>query len=239
MSLLTICQQVARSIPTEIPTVIINSSNDTAKLLLAVAQDAGESLANRAPWVALVKEHTFSTVASTRDYDLPSDFHHLVNDTVWDRTNYWDMRGPLSPQQWQVYRSSILGSAATTFKRYRIRDVSGTVKFSIDPLPSSADSLVFEYVSNAWCTDSGGTAQDAWAADTDVPVLDEYLIRLQMKWRMLKRLGMAYGEEYEESERETSRAVARDGGAPAISTTGPAPLHLIGNCNIPETGFGS
>lgn len=240
MSLLTICQHVARNIPVEVPASIVGNTDETASLLYACAQDEGEALARRHNWVTLTKEHTFTTTADTADYSLPSDFARLVNYTLWDRANYERMRGPLSPQQWQEYKSSVLSDSATTYKNFRIRDVSGTTKFSIFPTPdTSSETLVFEYVSDQWCEDSDGTGQSAWAADSDVGVLDEYLMRLGIKWRYLKRLGMDYRDEKEEYEYAVRTAMARDGGAPILSLNSRNMSGLIGPNNVPDTGFGS
>lgn len=240
MSLLSICQGVARVTPVEIPTVIVGSTNETASLLLACAQDEGEALSRRTDWVTQTKEHTFTTTSGVADYALPSDYRWLVGDTVWDRANYWDMRGPLSPQQWQAHKSSILANTATTWKRYRIRSVSGTVMFSIHPTPdTSSETLVYEYGSKNWCKSSGGTGQTSWMADTDEGILDEYLIRLGVKWRFLKRLGLAYEEERLEYEDQVERAIAKDGGAPVLDLSKRPVLHLLGSQNVPETGYGS
>ena len=162
MSLLTICQSAAKMVPVAAPTVIVGSANETSSLLLACAQAEGKALARRYNWLSLVKEHTFNTVASQEDYSLPSDFKHLVNQTLWDRNNFESIRGPLSAQQWQEYKSSVLATTNTVWKRFRIRDVSGTVKFSIHPTPDSIETQVFEYVSGDWCETSGGTGQSSW-----------------------------------------------------------------------------
>lgn len=238
MTLLAICQHVARITPVAVPTVIVGSSDQTASLLLACAQDEGESLARTFNWLDMVTEHTFSTVAAQADYDLPSDFRNLVNQTLWDRDNFEELRGPLSPQEWQRYKSSVLADSVTTWKRYRIRNVAGAVKFSIDPTPDSVETLVLEYASNAWCKSSGGTLQAEWLADTDTGVLDEYLMRLGIQWRFLKRLGMSYEDERVEYDREVSQAKARDGGAPVLMLSGRRRLQLIGPQNVPDSGFG-
>ena len=217
MSLLTICQQVARSIPVKAPTVIVGSSDETSSLLLSRAQAEGKALQRAHNWLALVKEHTFVTVSGTANYDLPSDFHRIENQTLWDRSDFQRIRGPLSAQEWQVFKSSNLGSGVV-HRRFRIRDVSGTVKFSIDPTPSaSGETLVFEYVSANWCQSSGGTSQSAWTADTDTGVLDEYLIELGVLWRTLRRLGMEASAEMAEYNVQMAQAIARDGGAPILS----------------------
>ena len=240
MSLLTICQNAARySGATEIPTVIAGSSNDTASMLFACADLAGKELARRYNWLELVTEYTFSTVASQQDYDLPSDYKRAVNLTWWDRTNFTQVEGPLSPQQWQEQTSSVLAQTSTTWKKYRIRKVSGSTKISLFPTPDAADNLVFEYASTSWCESSGGTGQDSWQADTDVGRLDEHLIELGTIWRFLDRMGLDYGMAKIEYEREVNRSIARDGGAPVINISRDSSVNLINSKNVPDTGFGS
>jgi hypothetical protein len=314
MSLLSICQSVAADIPVDVPTIIIGSSDGTARLLLACAQREGKALARRPSlgWVSQITEHTFTTFALTTtgnvtsgsliltglgsttgvtpgmtangsglltnspvasvdsssqitlsagftpvsdeiatditigqgDYALPSDFERMVDETLWDRSRFWQMRGAMTPQQWQLYKSSPIGRASIQ-RRWRIRLATGatagaTPVFSIDPVPSDNGSLlVFEYVSNAWCKSAGGTAQTAWAADTDVGILDEYLIELGITWRMLERLGMDYTAAYSEYSQEVDKAVAADGGTSVIDMTPSGGTFLLNWTNIPETGYGN
>lgn len=172
------------------------------------------------------------------DYALPSDYERLVDNTLWDRSRFWSMRGPMSPQQWQLYKSSVIGRASIQ-RRFRIRSIGGAQYFSIDPVPTdNGSSLVFEYVSNAWCQSQGGVRQMTWEADTDTGVVDEYLITLSTRWRMLRRLGMSYAEEFDEFEREINKAMAADGGAAILNLTPDDNLTLIGPWNLPETNFG-
>jgi hypothetical protein len=42
-------------------------------------------------------------------------------------------------------------------------------------------------------------------ANTDVPIFDEYLVKLGILWRWLKRSGLDYTEEYNEYERELKK----------------------------------
>lgn len=239
MTLLTICQQAANSVPINAPAGIYGNPDETATLLLACAENEGQALARRYNWLSLVTEHTFNTVPGQEDYSLPADYRHLVNETLWDRDNFESIRGPLSSGQWQEYKSSVLATTNTVWKRFRIRNVSGVKKFSIHPEPDSIDSLVFEYVSGNWCESTGGVGQSSWQADDDTGVLDEYLLGLGIKWRLLNRLGMAYDEEREEYDREVRLAVARDGGAPPVNIAGRKSYGLLGPGNVPDTGYGA
>ena len=310
-TLLQMCNHVADACGIARPGSVIGSSTDTARIMLASAQDEGESLTRRSPtgWVDLVREHAFqttgitgettfiivnglidntdvsflsdgievgsivvntttgatSTVVSVESNEyimladdiftgfsgdgyrifvnwesLPDDYKYLVDDTLWDRNNYWEMRGPLNPRQWQIYKSSVLGDTATTRRRWRIANINGGGKrFYIDPTPTSVDDLVFEYMSNGWCQSDGGTPQAEWLKDDDTVVLDEFLFRLGLKWRVLNRLGLDYLEEKDEYETEVENAIGRDTGGDELSLTGPSPISLLTTCNVADTGFGS
>lgn len=242
-TLLQMCQHVANAAGIGQPASIIGNSAETARQMLAAAQDQGESMVRASPdgWVDLVREHTFTTLATVAGYALPSDFKYLVDDTLWDRNNYWEMRGPLNPRQWQVYKSSVLGDTATTRRRWRLQNLDGNgKKFYIDPTPPDAgETLVFEYMSTGWCKSAGGTPQTEWKQDTDEIVLDEYIYRLGLKWRILNRLGLDYAEEKLEYEDELANAIGRDTGGDVLSLTGPPPISLLTTCNVPDTGFGS
>jgi hypothetical protein len=171
------------------------------------------------------------------DYPLPSDYQRALDNTMWDRARFWAMRGPQSPQQWQLYKSSVIGRASIQ-RRYRFIEIEGAPHFSIDPVPTDNGSqLVFEYVSNAWCESDTGTHQTQWEADTDVGILDEYLMGLGVRWRMMRRLGFSYAEERDEYDRECMKAMAKDGAQAILDLTPSDVLHLIGPFQVQESNF--
>lgn len=173
------------------------------------------------------------------DYPLPSDFERAIDNTFWDRTRYWAMRGPQSPQQWQLYKSSVIGKA-TIQRRYRFLEIAGAQYISIDPTPFDNGSyLVFEYTSNAWCKSATGTPQTSFLADSDVGILDEYLIQLGVLWRTLRRLGLSYSDELADYERQVDKALGQDGAAGLLDLTPIENLSLIGPWNIQDGYFPS
>jgi hypothetical protein len=307
MSLLTICQAACNIAPIAAPTSIVGNSDQTALLLLALANQAGQEIARRPQggWVSMIREYEFVTqaieeqggavanvggvgvisglldttgitpyawvasgtglptnalvtaVTSTTvtinqavdedtggsyefgqaSYALPSDFQRPIDNTFWDRTRYWAMRGPMSPQQWQVYKSSSLGNA-TVQRRFMFQRVNGQNRISIDPTPFEADAvLVFDYVSNAYCESAAGVAQTAWTADDDIGVVDEYLIQLCVTHMLLRRLGLSYSDEMARYEREMSKAMATDGAAAILNLTPISGMYLLGPWNVQDGGY--
>lgn len=237
MTLLTACQNVANEIALVQPSTIVGNTEETATRLLAMAKRSGLAIATYHDWTFLTLEHTFTTSANVSSYALPSGFDHFVDRTGWDRSTYWRLRGPLSPQDWQMVKSGLVASAA--FRRWRIRPVPATLvnRFYVDPTPPATGStLVFEYVTNTWAKASGGTLQSTFAADTDTVVFSQELLELSMIWRMLRALGQPYADEKQEFERELDMQVGRDGGRRALSLA-PQPLSIF-DPRPPDQGYG-
>ena len=191
-------------------------------------------------WTVTQKEHTFTTVINQAEYTLPTDFARLINDTAWDRNAFWEMRGGLSPQEWQAVKSGLAVSPALR-RRWRIKrgaTASGK-RFNVDPTPTATgEPLVFEYISTDWVRDTGDTVtRDGWLVDTDVALLEEDLITMGVIWRFLRARGLSFETQLAEYEREVSQAIARDGGAPTLHTA--RRTFTLPAGNVPETGFGA
>lgn len=240
MTLLSICQDVAREAGVKVPATIIGNTDGTAVRLLALANREGKRLAKRANWTVLHAEHTFDLVwcpavsgvaeagcseagnlEGNRLYDLPSDFSHFLNRTVWNRDEQWTIAGPLSPGEWQT-RYSGLSVSSETNRAWRIRAFNGMKKFLVDPRPAETEAdetIVFEYVSKNWVNNSG-TLTDSFQSDTDTLLLDDYLFKKGLVWRFLYRLGLNYQAEKAEYFSLLNRIAGRDGGEAMIDMSG-------------------
>ncbi len=79
-----------------------------------------------------------------------------------------------------------------------------------------------------------------WAADSDVPLLDDFLFALGIKWRFLRAKGLDYQQEALTYEAAVERALSRSGMArdlPMNAGAGRA-TRLIDLGNAPDHGFG-
>lgn len=215
MTLLSLCQDVADEIGLERPSAIIGNTSETAKKLLQAAQRTGKDLAKKHDWAILQKEYTFSTASGTSSYDLPSDYDHVLPYTQWDRGNYWRLIGPLSPSEWQYMKSGIVTQGPRT--QYRFKPLSGTMKFYVNPTPSSVVTLAYEYVSNQWCESSTGTGKTEFTADTDVVRLDTELFNLGINWRTRKSMGLPFIVEFDQYESMLKIRKAQEGDMPRLS----------------------
>jgi hypothetical protein len=101
---------------------------------------------------------------SQDQYALPADFDEAVQRTHWDRTNRWELVGPLLPQEWQWYKSGII--TQTPRRRFRIAGLQDN-KFSIDPPPMVSENgqyLAFEYQTKSWIKPVVWTTATSFAA---------------------------------------------------------------------------
>jgi hypothetical protein len=200
MTLLTIAQSVLRETKnSSIPTTIIGNTQDVAYQILEVMTVTMVELSRSYEWQELQKEKTFSSVASTEGYNLPTDFDRFVNETFWNTDEMWPVKGPMTPEEWRILKNSTISGGATT-EYFRIRQ-GQTLLF---PIPTSVNAYIYEYITSQIIESSVGAGQTAWLADTDVPVIDPYIVRLDATWRWLEKNGRPYSEE----QRTANNAIA-------------------------------
>lgn len=213
MSLLTIVQGACARLSLPVPTGVVTSTSDvTAQQMWRLANEEGRELSRRAAWKALLREQTFTTVATAAQTSaLASDLDWIVPDTMWNRTSDRKVFGPVSPQDWQRLQAIPVGSIDLA---YRIRATS----LLMTPTPTAGETVAYEYVTNKWCQTSGGTAQTDWAADTDTALLDEELHTLGLVWRFKRAKGLDYSQEIQNYEVQVRQALLREGTRPRIST---------------------
>lgn len=174
-------------------------------------------------------------------YAIPEDFSWFINRTMWDRTNRWELIGPISPQIDQWERSGVV----TTGPRRRWRQIGLPLTcWRLWPPPTATNdfpgTLVFEYVSKYWAQNSSGTSIPTVTADDDTTVVDAQAIILGVKWRLWQIRGMDYAPMQLEYLNYRSRLQARDGGSPDLSLSPrPTRTYLLGPQNVQDGYFPS
>jgi hypothetical protein len=178
-------------------------------------------------------------------YPQPPDLNYFIPQTGWDRNFRWQLLGPINAQEWQVLKSGI--SPVGPRLRYRLMD--GQIYFNPAPyVPSGqsspiSDLIVMEYASNFWVAQGGApttAVQTSFLLDTDVPVIPEDLITLSLKWRVLKAIGMAWADEWQEYDDKVATITGRTQMARNLPLNARASgIRLLNSQNVPDTGFGS
>lgn len=233
MTLLTICQNVAGEAGWGIPGSIVGNSDDTAVLLLKLANRSGGLLA-RKPWQMLQKEYTFPLVNGTDNYAFPTDYGYFQDYTIWDRNQFWALRGGLNGTDWQALKSGV----QSTTPRQRFRIWKGRIY--IHPIPANTDTLVIEYISNQWvavaATPTVGS-KSAFTLDSDVAIIDESIIEMDVLWRFLNRKGMAYAEEKDQAQRHIDDLFGNDAPREPRNFGGDQEYPWPPFPTVPTTGF--
>ena len=215
MTLLTIAQSVLKEAKnSSIPTTIIGNTQDVATQILEVLKVSMVELGRSYDWQELQKEGTFTSAASTEGYNLPSDLDHFINDTFWNTNEMWPVKGPMTPEEWRILKNSTISGGAST-EYFRIR----ASQLLLFPIPASAEDYVYEYITNKRILSSSGVGQSEWLADTDVPAIDEYIVRLDATWRWLANNGRPYGEEQKTANNAIAERVGRNGARRKVQHT--------------------
>ena len=234
MTLLSICQSATDQVGLDDrPSQIANSNKREARRLLALANRAGNHLQRLHRWTMLTLEHEITTLDSVDSYALPADLDRMMADTAWDRTNNWRMHGQKTARQWQSRLSTQVATSDTRLA-WRLIPNAGTNEFTIDPIPGAGTELAFNYHSVNWAESAAGTGQSKYLADDDVARIPEYLVELELIWRLLASHQHPYFEEKASSDAEANRAIGHDLASDWI-VMGSRPR---GDVNIPEGSFG-
>ncbi|RKH08997.1 hypothetical protein D7X74_30405 [Corallococcus sp. CA047B] len=205
--------------------------------LCRLLKSAGQDLARDYAWTHLQKEYSFNTVASTGSYALPPDYDRLIDQTGWNRNSLIPLQGPLAAQGWQVLKALVSTGAVGLWFR-----IVGD-QLSLMPVPISAQSLAYEYVSRYWVRpfDQTSPTTDTPTDGNDVLYFDRRLLVCAVKLAFKRAKGFDSTAAQEDFEKALARAQGGDGAAPVLSLNGcrVGPERLLNGVNTPDTGFGT
>lgn len=212
MTCLTIIQNAAGRMNLDQPSAVFSSTDDQVVQFRTLLNQEGKELANRGDWEVLKSEKTFTTTAAAVQAGaIPTDLGHIINRTMYDRTERKKIVGPITDQKWQQIQAGVVTSIL--YRAFRFRGG----EFLLTPTPPAGNTIAYEYISKNWCEAAGGAAQSAFAADTDIPLLDEELLTKGLIWRFKQAKGLSYAEDFATYEVEVGKALGRDGGAAVIN----------------------
>ena len=184
MSLLTICQGLAKNVGMAVPTAIITSSAREWVEAAQMANETGEELARRVDWGVLDASTTLTGDGTNKTFALPTGFSRLgVGVCV---TASGGIVRPLTRAEWNTL------TAAQGAPRYFFLEGSN---ITLWPYLANAATATVKYQSKNWCS-AGAT----FVADTDTSLIDEtlFLKALIVRWRRQK--GMDYADQEAEFE---------------------------------------
>lgn len=166
-------------------------------------------------------------------YAMPSDFERIVNKTQYNKSNRWSVIGPKDAQEWQWLKSSYI----TTGPRMRFR--LSNDKFTIWPAPSANLTMGYEYISNSWVVDAGGTGKRKFTADTDTSKLPDRLLILGTKLKFFEIKGFDTTTLLMDYVRELDKFKSTEAAADTLSLAPKYANILLTQNNLPDTGLGN
>lgn len=235
MSLLELCQDLAREQGFPSPAAIVSAtSDDLAQRLYASARAACREL-RRKSWAVLRARQTITTANGTADYDL-ADGLYPIADTFWNATTNTQIIGPISLQDYERLKSGVV--TTTVDDLIAITQEAGNRQITIHPTPTATETIQYwAHNENLILDVDGSTTKSQWAADDDEPRIPEDVFLAEMRWRLLRMLGLPFSDEKMEAERVIDTQLGREISAPILRL---APRRRsLTQANIPETGFGS
>lgn len=233
-TLLQLVQRAAVEMGLPSPAGVSGSTDDQVQQMFHLINAVGEELGTMAEWQRLQKETTITTTTAT-EYDLPTDFGRVISSTQWDRSNQWELKGPISPQGWQVFKSGITSLGPQL--RWRLKGN----KLNVDPTPTAGNTLAYEYISSYWVMATGDTtpSKALFTDDTDTCIYPDRLMIAGLKLKMWEVKGFdtkAYERDY---RYRLSEAMGQDKGNPVLVMGGRMTTHLLNQANVPDTGYGA
>ena len=214
------------------------SSDPNIMQMIALLKSAGRSLTRERNWTYLRGEHTFTTVAGVSAYDYPPGFLNMIDQTGWVRSTRLPMGGPLSPQEWQYLKARLVGVTLTLLFRPMNRQM---FIFPDNPTPGD-QQVAFEYQSGLWsAADPAATfpTADAPTARTDTLWFDTLLLSRRLKLDFLKAKGFDTTTVLQDYKSAFELVSNDDTQAPILSLSKKSPGILMGERNVPVTGYGN
>jgi hypothetical protein len=201
-TILEICKEVADLAAVKRPDDLFNSASQQNSIFLSVAKSTLDSLLRYGNWQELTKDGCFRTIKGKKYYavkDYIPDFYCLLNNTVYVKDTNERIIGAITPEQWMKDKCFCASGSDVKFKIQNDR-------FVFLSEPENGVKIVFQYRSDNIVWDfKTFEEKNVLSANTDVPIFDEYLVKLGILWRWLKRSGLDYSEEYGEYQRELKK----------------------------------
>ena len=171
MSLLSICKSVLAETGWPVLNAIAGSSDATAQQIFAIANTELQALSELFSWPHLEVEYDFNSVANQAVYLWPADFRVLAPQSVFNKNEYFELKGSTGMQFWELLKYGKLGQLNRA--RFRVVYPLGAPGIELTPAPVGVDALVAVYYTGQYARSSGGASIPLYAVDTDISKIPE------------------------------------------------------------------
>lgn len=210
--------------------------------LCVLLTSAGRELFGAHQWQRFVKTYSITTAVppDTGNYDLPSDFAYLIDQTGWSPTSGGaglPLGGPLTEQDWSYLVSTNL-AASTIYLSFKQADG----QFQVLPQPPpTGQTITFEYMSRLWVSLTAAPtvpAKDSVTLTSDVVLFEPILIVKLLKLRFLEAKGFDTTAAVAQFANVFSQWTGKDKSAATLNMARARVFPYLGWRNVPETNYG-
>lgn len=211
------------------------SSDPNMQRICYLMQTAGIDLLRMYQWQHLITTFSMTTqLGDTGTYPLPTGFDSMIDQTGWQKSYFWPLRGPYSAQLWQrVVNYPTTG----IYIAFRIQDD----QLWLWPQPPPVGvSITFMYKNRAWVSQSGtGNGCDQLTTGADTINFDRQIAISYLKLRFKKAIGHDTTEAEKDFKMVYDAATSSETAAsPELELARDARFPFITGFNSPDTGFG-
>lgn len=175
------------------------------------------------------KSQTISLDFAQYAYAMPSDFHHIIDDTSYDQSNRWEMDASTAIG-WNYLKAGWL--SGTTRVKFRIL----CDKFTIFPTQVSQRTFSFEYLSSYYVTDNTAVTKSSFTADSDTCIFPDRLMVMGAKLLFMQQKGFDTSILVSDMGREINKYKGQQHASKIINMGGQVRNDYL---NMPEGNFGS
>jgi hypothetical protein len=221
-----------------------SSSLDEQVQMRNILNQCGRELYTMFQWQQFVKSHTINTGATPGithpdgRYPLPTDFGYFISQTGWTPTSVGmglPLGGPLTPQQYTALVATNLASS-TIYVSFLLQE--GEMQVLPTPAPANTD-ITFQYVTNCWAENVGGTGLTKCTASDDVVKFEPILMSVMLAMRYRQAKGIDASALTQRFQNLYAQFTGVNGPAPVLSLTHSRGFPYLNPwTNIPQSGFG-
>lgn len=233
MSLLTICQDAADEVGIAQPATIVSNTNKDARQLFRFVKKETKHLLEDHEWeIVSNPEGSITGDGAATAFALPTDYHRIVSDTMWSRSENRSSYMPVGAKEWAFLKG---WDIVTTLNR-RGRIVDGMLEFY--QIVPSGTVINFEYIEDRlWDIAATGTPKAAPTIDTDVFRLDEEAVTMGVVWRYKKTKERAWKADFQEYIMKLEFMKGQEKSATSLNSG--VPRRRVWGLQVKDSGYGT
>lgn len=230
-------KRIARMVGHPVPTDPAGSIDPAVAQMGEAINVAMEELLGLHEWQDLTQQGSISVVQDTpgqqqKSYDLPEDFYRIISQSEW--TQSMPANGPISAQHWQAGMSSVVVNSFGLSWQIRADKI-----WFFTP-PATPTPFDFMYISLAQVIDGDDSTllKNVANKNSDKFMLNPSVVMLLGRVKYLEWKGFDASGAMRDFLMQYNSKTGADKSAPVLNIAGPTRLRLIGERDVPETGFG-